>query len=321
MSAPPAYQRRLHWFAISTVLVLMTTLSAGALVTSKNAGMAFRDWPTSDGQPMLSYPWWQDFASNWDKFLEHGHRLAGVLIGCWVIALVGLVNWYEERGWVKGLAFGLLAGVIIQGILGGFRVQLDERGLALVHGFFAACVTALLATTVTVLSMGWFRAAEVFQQVRVGWAKPLAVVLLGLIVAQYLLGGAIRHHHTGLHEHLGLGIVIGLMAIVNAVVSHRTGAGWLRTSGWGLLLAVLVQIALGAGAWIVKWGWAGSGYVATADSISQVAVRSLHMVFGILVFASAVVHTLRVFRVASVSHAEAAAEEYVPVLKTRGGVV
>ncbi len=297
----PVYQRRLHWFAISTVLVLMTTLSAGALVTSKNAGMAFRDWPTSDGQPMLSYPWFQDFAHNWDKFLEHGHRLAGVLIGCWVIALTGLVNWMDERGWVKGLAFGLLAAVIMQGVLGGFRVWLDERGLAMLHGFFAACVTALLATIVTVLSRSWFTAADHPPATDLGLTTPLAIGLLTLITGQYLLGGAIRHHHTGLHEHLGLGILVLLVTVVNTVVVRRTGVRWLRASGDGLLLAVLAQVALGAGAWVTKWGFTYLGIVGTADSISQVALRSVHMVFGVLVFASAVVHTVRVFRVSGVS--------------------
>ena len=249
------YQRRLHWFAISTVLVLMTTLSAGALVTSKNAGMAFRDWPTSDGQAMLSYPWWQDFAVNWDKFLEHGHRLAGVLIGCWVIALVVLAQLQEERGWVKGLTLGLLAAVVIQGILGGFRVQLDERGLALVHGFFAACVTALLATIVTVLSKGWFLAGDRYPEAELGFTRPFAIATLALLTVQYLLGGAIRHHHTGLHEHLGLGILSLVVAIVNAVLAHRTRVGWVQLSGWGLLLAVFCQVGLGAGAWIARWGY------------------------------------------------------------------
>lgn len=316
----PAYQRRLHWFAISTVFVLMTTLGAGALVTSKNAGMAFRDWPTSDGQPMLSYPWFQDFALNWDKFLEHGHRLAGVLIGCWVMGLVAIVNWYEERSWVKGLTFGLLAAVIVQGVLGGFRVWLDERGLALIHGFFAACVTALLASTVTALSRGWFDADETCRETRVGAAKPLAIITFVLLTAQYLLGGAIRHHHTGLHEHLGLGILSGIAALVNAIFAQRTQNQWLRGSGWGLLAAVVAQIALGAGAWIARWGYASTGFVATADSIGQVAVRSSHMVFGILVFASAVVHLVRVLRASSASRVEAAANEYTSVLTPRGGV-
>ena len=305
-----SYQPRLHWFAISTVVVLMTTLSAGALVTSKNAGMAFRDWPTSDGQSMLTYPWLQDFARNWDKFLEHGHRLAGLLIGCWVIALVGLVGWFERRTWVKLLAVGLLAGVVIQGILGGFRVWLDERGLAMIHGFFAACVTATLATLITVLSRPWIEAPQTITTARIGAARPLAVIVLALLTVQYLLGGAIRHHGSGLHEHLGLGLFVAVLAVVNAIVAARSGNGWVAFTGVGLLLAVLGQVALGGATWVAKWGFPASGHVATADSISQVALRTVHMVFGIFVFASAVVHALRVFRVASVTRVDSAEEEF-----------
>lgn len=318
--SPPRYHPRLHAFAVATVVVMLTTLSAGALVTSKNAGMAFRDWPTSDGQGMLSYPWWQDFGRDGKKFLEHGHRLAGVLIGCWVIALAGLVGWLEERTWVKGLAGGLLAAVVVQGILGGVRVWLDERGLAFIHGFFAACVTSLLAGLVTVLSRGWFTASERFSTARIGLALPLAIGTVVLLVLQYLLGGMIRHHGTGLHEHLGLGLMSAAAALASAVAAHRTEVGWLRTTGWGLVLAVLVQIGLGAATWIARWGYTPTGYVATADSIGQVALRTGHMVFGIFVLASAVVHVLRVGRVAAAARPGEMRATLSSPLTARGGV-
>src|SRR5690606_13504684 len=140
----PYHNPWLHRFAVSTVCVAMITLIAGALVTSKNAGMAFRDWPTSDGQNMLTYPWLGDFARDWDKFLEHGHRLAGMLIGVWSIALAVLVGRLESRRWMRLAAIGVLLGVVAQGVLGGLRVWLDERGLAMLHGAFAACVFSLM---------------------------------------------------------------------------------------------------------------------------------------------------------------------------------
>jgi cytochrome c oxidase assembly protein subunit 15 len=223
------------------------------------------------------------------------------MIGCWVIALVGFVGWLEPRKWVKGLTVALLCGVIIQGILGGFRVWLDERGLAMMHGFFAACVTACLATTVTVLSKRWFTVEEDCRSAQVGHLKPFAIVTLVLITSQYLLGGMIRHHGLGLHEHLGLGILTGVCVLANAIASHLSGIKWIRQMGWGTLAVVLLQIGLGAGAWISRWGYAPTGYVATADSVHQVAIRTAHMVTGIIVFASAVVHTLRVFRVSFIS--------------------
>jgi cytochrome c oxidase assembly protein subunit 15 len=59
----------------------------GGLVTTTGAGMAFKDWLTSDGHFMLFYPW---LDSEGDKFVEHGHRLLGATAGFLAIALVAV---------------------------------------------------------------------------------------------------------------------------------------------------------------------------------------------------------------------------------------
>ncbi len=293
----------LHRFAVSTVLVAMMTLIAGALVTSKNAGMAFRDWPTSDGQAMLTYPWLADFARDADKFLEHGHRLTGMLIGVWSIALAVLVVRFEQRRWVKVAAFGVLIGVICQGILGGFRVWFDERGLAMLHGAFAACVLSLMAIVATSLSRGWQRAGE-DKQPTGGPSAGAETVLrsarltVAVLAIQYVLGGMIRHGGTALHEHLGLGVLACFVVGANAIVAHRGGVTWTRSSGWMLLVAVLGQVLLGGAAWVMKFGFAPAGYVAVADSIQQIAFRTAHTVWGIVVVMTSVVHLARAHRVA-----------------------
>ena len=57
------YQPWLHRIALATPLIALVTVIAGALVTSKNAGMAFRDWPTSDGYSMVCQSWiWHPFS-------------------------------------------------------------------------------------------------------------------------------------------------------------------------------------------------------------------------------------------------------------------
>lgn len=298
---PSTYNPWLHRLALSTVCVALVTLVAGALVTSKNAGMAFRDWPTSDGHNMLTYPWLADFARDWDKFLEHGHRLAGMLIGLWSIGLVWFITRNEPRRWVKLAAVGVLVGVILQGLLGGFRVWLDERGLAMLHGAFAACVFSLMAVVATALSRTWVTAKERFTDVRLSAVRSLALMTVGVLAIQYILGGLIRHKGTGLHEHLGLGILALLIVTTNAIVAHRSGIVWLRRSAWLLLAIVLVQVALGGAAWITKFGFGTTGYVAVADSIQQIVFRTAHTVVGILVFMTAVVHAARVLRVSYVT--------------------
>lgn len=287
----------LYRIARATPCVAMVTVIAGALVTSKNAGMAFRDWPTSDGRAMLTYPWLSDFARDWDKFLEHGHRLAGVVIGVWTIGLAALLAIRESRRWLKWTGGAILLAVILQGVLGGFRVWLDERGLAMVHGLFAACVVALMAFVATSLSPAWRNAQSLSHGREAGAAKPLALLTVALLAAQYVLGGLVRHGGHGLYEHLTVGIISLLLVVLNAIVAHLSGIAWLRRSGWLLLAAAVVQVSLGAGAWITKYGLAYFGYVAVADSIQQVAFRTSHTVVGIVLFATAVVHLARVLRI------------------------
>ena len=94
--------RWLHRYAVLTAAVALLPIGMGALVTTLDAGMAFMDWPTSDGQNMFLYPWLKDFHANRDKFVEHGHRLAGSLIGLISIGLVVFTLKRESRTWVRG---------------------------------------------------------------------------------------------------------------------------------------------------------------------------------------------------------------------------
>jgi cytochrome c oxidase assembly protein subunit 15 len=293
------YSIWLHRYACATPCVAMVTVAAGALVTINHAGMAFRDWPTSDGQAMLAYPWWSDFATNWGRFLEHGHRLAGLLIGVWTIGLAILLAVREQRAWLKWAGAAILLAVICQGVLGGFRVWLDDRGLAMVHGMFAACVISGMACVATALSPAWRNAQSLAGGRDPGAAKPLALLTVALLAVQYVLGGLIRHHGLGLYEHLTVGIVSLVLIMANAVVAHSTQIRWLQQSGRSLLAVALVQVALGAGAWATRYGIAALGYVAVAESITQVIFRTAHTVVGMAVFASAVVHAVRVLRIAA----------------------
>lgn len=291
-----------HRLAVSTVWVAMITLVFGALTTSKNAGMAFRDWPTSDGHAMVTYPWFDDFAQDWDKFLEHGHRLAGMLIGLWSIALVAMAFKTQQRKSVKLLSIGVLVGVICQGLLGGFRVQLDERGLAMLHGAFAAIVFSLMGSVVLLSGAKWADPESETDRSTMTILKVLSVILVVLLLVQYLLGGLIRHQGTGLYEHLVLGLAVLAVIFVNFIYSISSDSALLRGSGALLLAIVFCQVVLGLGTWVLKFGYTPLGYVAINDSIHQVVSRTTHTVWGIITFQAAFVHLLKVFRVASLSH-------------------
>jgi cytochrome c oxidase assembly protein subunit 15 len=313
----------LHRFAVSTVCMAMITLIAGALVTSNNAGMAFPDWPTSDGHDMLTYPWLADFARDGDRFLEHGHRLAGMLIGMWSIALFVLVTRFERRRWVKLAAAGVLLGVIGQGILGGFRVWFDQRGLALLHGALAACVLSLMAVVATALSRDWRQMVSRPPASRLRLGPFFGLLTVAVLALQFLLGSLIRHQGTGLFEHLGLGILAVVVVVANAVVAQSSGTGWLQRSGWTLLAVVMIQVGLGGAAWVTRFGFAQAGYVAVADSIPQIVFRTAHTVVGSLVIMTAVGHAVRTQRVTWMVRAAsgtASLSSLSPPVSVTGGV-
>ena len=289
----------LHRYAAATLGVALVTVVFGTLVTSMKAGMAFRDWPTSDGHFMVTYPWFRDFAKDWDKFLEHGHRLAGMAIGLFAIGLVAVVHRYEARRSVRWLSIGVLLGVIGQGLLGGVRVLRDNFDLAQMHGAFAACVLSAMALVITLLGRSWINAAQDSPAADVEHLRPFALISIAALGFQYFLGGLIRHHGTGLHEHFAMGFVSLLLLLANAWLASTSGVPWIRQGGMLLASIVIVQVLLGLGSWVLKFGH--GSYVATADSIAQVAVRTAHAVVGILTCMASVVYAARVFRVHATS--------------------
>src|ERR1700732_3401404 len=101
----------LHWWALLTLVAAVPLLFLGAEVTTMGAGMV-------DAQGLRS-PWYffQEFLrqSGLDWKIEHGHRLAGGIIGTCVIVLAVLTWWREPRRWVRGLSLVALVAVCGQG--------------------------------------------------------------------------------------------------------------------------------------------------------------------------------------------------------------
>lgn len=288
----------LHRYAVVTACAACLPIVAGAVVTTMKWGMAFSDWPTSEGHNMFLYPWLGAAA---DKFTEHGHRLSGALLGLLSIGLAGLFCWKEPRRWVRGLAVLVLLSVIVQGVLGGMRVLGDDPRMALVHGVSAALVFTLIAAIALITGRSWRDADRFTVPATVHRMKWLAVATPVVILAQYVLGGLVRHLGTGLYEHLGFAFVVLLAIGATVVAADRSGSKWLGGPAWLLLGLVFVQLALGAGAWVTKFGFTAAGYVAVQQSLPQVLLRTAHTLVGMLVFMTSVILALRVFRLTALN--------------------
>lgn len=271
--------------AVLTCVVALLPISIGALVTTLKAGMAFADWPTSDGQNMLLYPWLNDLRHT-DKFVEHGHRLAGVLIGLVSILLVAVTYFTKQQRWVKGGSIAILVAVIAQGLLGGMRVRMDQQVLAMTHS-----ITGGLFFTLTFLfSLAVNRPERRRDSAGVTELAPTAAFLTAIlpfvILGQYVLGGFFRHLGRMLHEHVAGAIVVGLLTAIVIGILVRSEQSILRRRAQWLLIAVLIQIGLGLGAWVTRMGLPSLGWVATVNSMPQNIVCSLHTVGGMFLLAT-----------------------------------
>ncbi len=281
----------LHRLAVLTACVALFTIAVGTAVTTKKAGMAFSDWPTSDGYGMFTYPWWR---SAGDKFLEHGHRLAGIAIGVASLILCAALVCQEPRRWVKLLGGIVLLAVVAQGILGGFRVRLNAEDLALIHGSGGALVFALTVVVAVVTNRRWSQPPTAGAGASLSRLQMLSIAATFFVVVQYVLGGCLRHKGMLLYEHLGFAFVAALIIIWLAMSVAASGIGWLR--GLAAILAVLtiLQLALGAATWAMKYGFGGE--VAVRGSTSAVVVTSLHVLTGALLLGTCVALATRIAR-------------------------
>lgn len=272
-------------WATATCAVALLPIGMGSVVTTLKAGMAFADWPSSDGQNMLLYPWLSDFAVNTEKFVEHGHRLAGMLIG-FVAILLAWVGFRSGDRSVRNWAVGILIAVICQGLLGGARVVLNAQVLAMTHSitgalFFSSCVVFRL-----LLNRGWTHWLARCEERLSAVGAFLVMILPVIVLLQYALGGVLRHLHGLRTEHV-IGAVVTLIACVLAALSLLgSGLRVLRVAGVCVLATVGLQVLLGLGSLVARFGFRSVGYVAMTGSLEQAIICSLHTVAGMFLLAT-----------------------------------
>lgn len=258
-------------------------ISVGAVVTTVEAGMAFADWPTSDGHVMLWYPW---LKSSGDQFLEHGHRLAGMLIGIVSLVFAGWAFLADRRRNVCVFATVVLLGVIAQGVLGGLRVTMNQDQMALIHGNFAAWVFTVMCLTVFATRSTQHSITE-DERPRLGLLIASGFAFVTVFV-QYLLGGRLRHLGSSdawlVHPWFAIAVVIAVLLV--HFLAGRQNLPRIQTTAHFALGLVFVQAALGLFTWGAKYGYPQWDILAERLSPLQVGLSSLHKVVGLLTFAA-----------------------------------
>jgi cytochrome c oxidase assembly protein subunit 15 len=181
------------WFICVAALLL---ICSGGMVTSKNVGLAVPDWPTTFGYNMFLFP-----VSKWvgGILFEHTHRLIASAVGFLTIILAIWLWRSENRRWVRNLGLIALAGVILQGILGGMRVTMLKDQIGIFHACIAQAFLALLVVIAIVTTGFW----QSLRQVNIDLKKfvpirRLAIAITLAIYVQLALGATMRHQHRDL---------------------------------------------------------------------------------------------------------------------------
>ena len=291
-------QKMIHALAVITAVVSLAPIGLGSLVTTLGAGMAFLDWPTSGGDNMLLYNFLVDLREGrTGRFVEHSHRLAGVVIGLCSIGLCASAWKLSISKTVRVACSLILVSVVVQGLIGGLRVLLNETVVAFAHSVFGCCVFVLLWMVASATGRGWSLSdGEKSAQNLSGFAGGLATVYPILCLVQYVMGGFIRHLGEMLHSHLAGACLVLVTATLVVATGMKSQISGVRVRSVLVGVAVVAQVGIGLFTWVTKFGFPPAGLVAVQHSASQIVARSLHTVIGMVVVATACSWAVTVIR-------------------------
>lgn len=198
------YQPWLFAFCVFALCWITPLLFAGGFTTSIRAGMAFLDWPLSNGSLNPT-----DWMLESDMRAEHSHRLLGMIVGLLSLSLLLLTWLREERSWMRVLARVLVLVVVLQGVLGGARVRFDAlntmadhnvvaQSFAVAHACGAMIVVGILVALTIGSSKRWIAHQGGLTRAVPASLKRWGIVCTVAIFLQILVGAIMRHAEAGM---------------------------------------------------------------------------------------------------------------------------
>ena len=285
-------------------------ITAGAPVTSNDAGLSVPDWPTSFGY-LVKVPHFVGGVR-----YEWSHRmLAGTLVT--LTLAIALSTWLvEQRRWMRWLAAGAFCTVIAQAILGGLTVLLFQPpAVSTAHATVAQTFFCIAVAIALFTGRKWI---EEQPQVEFDSRRPslITLTLLSIFVlyVQLVLGGMFRHHGMSWWPHVLNAAIVSFVLAWTAIraISAHSHIEAVRRPAIILISLLITQLCLGFTAFLTRVAW---GRNTVQPELPMVASTVAHVAVGALLLATTVVLAIQVWRRVPVAF-----EEHVPQARADASV-
>lgn len=278
-----SFNRPLHRFAILMSVLTGGLLTAGALVTSNDAGLSIPDWPLAYGSMVPPFVGGIRY--------EFSHRVFAGIIALLTVALAVWLWRSEPRRWVRNFGWIALVTVLVQAVIGGLTVILRQPvAVSVAHAtvaqIFFCCMIGLALFT----SSWWQKVLTPVEDTGSPQVRTLSILCAGATFFQLILGAAFRHKGFGIAPHLvGAAVVTGLAFWTAATLRNRFPSSpvFIRCR---ILLHSLIgtQLLLGVAAW-----WSRLAYRDYPQPMPlMVTFTVAHVVVGAMTLAGTVVVAL-----------------------------
>jgi cytochrome c oxidase assembly protein subunit 15 len=283
-------------FAACAAFVVIT---AGALVTSNDAGLSVPDWPTSFGYLVKVPHFVGGIRYEWSHRMVAGTLVTLTLaIAIWTLSV-------EPRRWLRWLAVAAFCTVIAQAVLGGLTVLLFQPpAVSTAHATVAQTFFCIAVAIALFTGRNW---VEEQPRVEFDSHRPslftLTLLSVFVLYVQLILGGMFRHHGMSWWPHVVHAVIVAFVLAWTAVraLSVYSQIEAVRRPAIVMLSLLITQLCLGFTAFLTRVAW---GKDAVQPELPMVAATVAHVAVGALLLATTVVLAIQVWRHVPVAFAE-----------------
>lgn len=299
---PAKYNPAHHAFAVFTACAALVVITAGALVTSNDAGLSVPDWPTSFGY-LVKVPHFVGGVR-----YEWSHRMVAGTLVTLTLAIALWTLLVEKRRWLRWLAVGAFLTVIAQATLGGLTVLLFQPPwISTAHATVAQTFFCIAVSIALFTGRKW---VEEQPRVEFDTRRPalftLTLLSIFVLYVQLILGGMFRHHGMSWWPHVLNAVIVAFVLAWTAIraISVYSNIDAVRQPAIVMLSLLITQLCLGFAAFLTRVAW---GRSAVQPELPMVVSTVMHVAVGAMLLATTVVLAIQVWR-----HVPVAFEERVP---------